>query len=403
MHGEMGRWARLRHQTRELLYRLRTEGGTPGRTAAAVALGIFIGCTPLYGLHLPLCIIFARLLGLNRLKTYIAAHISTPVVLPFLLLGEIQVGRVLRGARLLPIRAGQLRQDFDFWHWRAWGGDLLVGSVVVGMVLAALFGLVTLLLLRRGRRPPEVEALIEETSHRYIEAGLLHTELVRGKLRHDPIYFWLLRSGLLPAHGRLLDLGCGRGIPFALLLAAGEQARRLAYPEGWPPPPHLDLHGIEGRRKVAAVAREALGSGATVETADLLSAPLPAARGVLLLDVLHYLGPREQEELLRRIAATLEPGGALLVREADAGAGLRFLSIRIGERLSSLLRGRWRQSFHYRSVRGWTAILTALGLAVERQDMGMGTPYANVLLRAVQPAPAQEETAALAPGLRAKR
>ena len=130
--------------------------------------------------------------------------------------------------------------------------------------------------------------------------------------------------------------------------------------------------------------------------------PRPA-RGVLLLDVLHYLGPREQEELLRRIAATLEPGGALLVREADAGAGLRFLSIRIGERLSSLLRGRWRQSFHYRSVRGWTAILTALGLAVERQDMGMGTPYANVLLRAVQPAPAQEETAALAPGLRAKR
>jgi uncharacterized protein (DUF2062 family)/trans-aconitate methyltransferase len=384
-----GRWDQLRHRLRELLYRLRVEGGTPGQQAAAVALGIFIGCTPLYGLHLPLCIIFARLLGLNRLKTYIAAHISTPVLLPFLLFAEIQVGRLLRGAQPLSIRPGQMKQDFDFWHWRAWGGDLLVGSVVLGAALAALFGLITLLLLWRGRRPPEVEALIEQTAHRYIEAGLLHTEFVRGKLRHDPLYFWLLHSGLLPARGLLLDLGCGRGILLSLLVTAGEQAARGEYPKTWPPPPCPALRAIEGRSKIAQVARQALGNHATVESADLRGAELPAASGILLFDVLHYLPPPDQERLLARIAAALEPGALLLVREADADAGWRFHAVRFTERLSALLRalfrrGPWPQPLHYRSARAWHHLLVSLGFDVEREDMGMGTPYANVLLRAVR-------------------
>lgn len=387
-----GRWEELRYKVRELLYRLRVEGGTPGQQAAAVALGIFIGCTPLYGAHWVLCVLFARLFRLNLLTTYIAAHISTPILLPFLLLAEIQTGRLLRGARPLSIHPGQIRKDFDFWHWQAWGGDLLVGSVVLGALLAALFALLTWWLLRRGRRPPEVEALIEKTSHRYIAAGLMHTEFVRGKLRHDPLYFWLLRSGLLPSRGRLLDLGCGRGILLSLLVTAGEQAARGDYPKTWAPPPRPELHAIEGRPHVAQVARQALAGSAVVESADLRSAPLPAASGVLLFDVLHYLAPGDQEDLLRRIAVALEPGGILLVREADAGAGWRFRAVRLSERLSALLRGLfrrgpWPQRFHYRSARAWDHLLSLLGFDVAREDMGMGTPYANVLLRAVRGGP----------------
>src|SRR6185436_3111688 len=42
---------------RELLYRLRTEGGSPPRLAISVALGVFIGCLPLYGIHFLLCFV----------------------------------------------------------------------------------------------------------------------------------------------------------------------------------------------------------------------------------------------------------------------------------------------------------------------------------------------------------
>jgi uncharacterized protein (DUF2062 family)/2-polyprenyl-3-methyl-5-hydroxy-6-metoxy-1,4-benzoquinol methylase len=383
----------VKHRLRELLYRLRVEGGTPGQQAAAVALGMFIGCTPLYGLHLPLCFLCARWLGLNRVKTYIAAHISTPVLMPFLLFFEVQTGKLVRGKPLLSIRPSQVpeRWHWDaahlaFWHWKSWL-DLLVGSLVLGIVLAAVCALVTYLLLRRGQRPPEVEALIEATAHRYLDAGLVQCEIVRGKLRHDPVYFALLRDGALPCSGRLLDLGCGRGIALALLTAAADQRARAAYPEGWQPPPELQLSGIDVAEDAARVARAGLNGCAAIETADLLSTPLPPADAILLIDVLHYLPPEDQRRLLSRVAGALPPGGLLLVREADAAAGWRFHAIRLSERLMALCRRdwrQWRQGFHYRSQADWISLLTARGLLAKVGPMGMGTPYANVLIAAVR-------------------
>ena len=390
---------RVKRRWRELLYRLRFEGETPARQAGAVALGLFIGCSPLYGLHLPLCILFARLCGVNRVKTYIAAHISTPVLMPFLLFAELQVGRLVRGKPPLSLRPSQIRSrwhwgatnphlDFwhTWWHWRSWL-DLAVGSLVLGVVLAAVLGLVTYVLLRRSRRAPAVESLIEETSHRYLDAGMIHCEMVRGKLRHDPVYFALLRQGDLPCSGRLLDLGCGRGIALALLAAARDQAARGAYPEDWPPPPALQLAGVERAAHRAAVAKAGLQGRAAVETADLLVADLPRADAILLIDVLHYMPRRQQEQLLAKVAASLPAGGVLLLREADAAAGWRFLAICASERLMSLLRGDWRQwrkGFHYRRQAGWISLLADLGFSARVDPMGMGTPYANVLIHAVR-------------------
>ncbi|HSS50274.1 MAG TPA: methyltransferase domain-containing protein [Thermoanaerobaculia bacterium] len=112
----------------------------------------------------------------------------------------------------------------------------------------------------------------------------------------------------------------------------------------------------------------------------LYTAELPTATVILLLDVLHYLAPADQEALLSRAAAALAPGGILLMRDADAGGGWRFTATRLQERFSSLLRGHLRPRFHYRSAAQWQEMLSRLGLAVDVQPMGMGTPYANVLL-----------------------
>src|SRR4051794_22674887 len=81
---------------RSVFYDLRTEGSGTGREAAAIGLGIFIGCLPLYGLHLALCWLVGWGLKLNRLKLYLAAHVSNPLFAPTLVFVEIQIGAWLR-------------------------------------------------------------------------------------------------------------------------------------------------------------------------------------------------------------------------------------------------------------------------------------------------------------------
>ncbi|HEY0781143.1 MAG TPA: hypothetical protein VGE98_01710, partial [Thermoanaerobaculia bacterium] len=90
----------------------------------------------------------------------------------------------------------------------------------------------------------------------------------------------------------------------------------------------------------------------------------------------------EQEALLAKAVAALNPGGLLLLREADAAAGFRFFAIRLAERLSALFRRDLSQRFAYRSAAEWKRLLEELGLTIEVEPMGHGTPYANVLIRA---------------------
>jgi uncharacterized protein (DUF2062 family)/SAM-dependent methyltransferase len=369
---------RFTKSLRDVLYKLRTEGTSPEKQAGAVAAGVLIGCSPFYGLHLALCLLFARLFRLNPALTYLAAHVSLPGLWPLLVLAELETGRRLRGQSFVHVRVADLKN----LGLRQVGGDLLLGSAVIGGLLALALGFLTFWAARRRQLRPEIEGLIEGAAKAYLDSGLLHWEFVRGKLRHDPLYFNLLRRGFLPPEGRLLDLGCGRGILFALLLAARERAEQGQYPEGWAPPPRLSLHGIEDRPKTAGVARQALAGEAEIETADLRTAELPSADAVLLLDVLHYLPAADQEVLLAKAAAALEPGGILLLREADSAAGWRFTATRSQERLSALIRRDWRQRFHYRSATEWERLLQDLGLTVDTHPMGMGTPYANVLLAA---------------------
>jgi SAM-dependent methyltransferase len=282
------------------------------------------------------------------------------------------------------------------------GADLLVGALAVGTTLGLLGALIAYRAAVSARRHPEIEALIAAASRRYLDCGMFAWEFVRGKLRHDPLYFGVVGRGLVATvgaaeakdlkdgkdckdvegedgeRGVVLDLGCGRGILFSLILAVHEIGAR---PPGWGPTPRgLRLIGFEGRPKIAAQARKALGEEAEISSVDLATAELPRCRVALLLDVLHYLPAGAQENLLDRVAAALEPGGTLLLRDADAEGGGRYWATRVQERLAALARGDFRRRFHYRSAREWRGMLEARGLVTETAPLSEGTPYANVLV-----------------------
>jgi uncharacterized protein (DUF2062 family)/trans-aconitate methyltransferase len=370
---------RLGRALAELHYRLRTEHDAPGRHACAIGVGAFLGCLPLYGAHLALCWVVGRWLRLNRLNMYLAAHLNNPLTAPVLVMASLAVGhRLARGAwpRLGP---GGLRASTvaDL------GGFLALGSVGVGLLVGLVAAALAFLVGRGAPRDAPWQRLAEATAKRYFECGVFHWEFARGKLRGDPLYREIV-SRLAPTlGGRIVDLGCGRGLVLALLdMARTEPAGRYFQVGVRPESDPVELVGVELRPRLAAVARQALGERVRIEVADLTAWSPPEADAFLLLDVLHYLKSDAQVVVLARLAAALRPGGQLLVREADSARPLRFFLTRSGERLAALARGHWRQRFHYRSAAAWAHLLASQGLETTTSPLWRRTPFANVLIGA---------------------
>jgi SAM-dependent methyltransferase len=216
----------------------------------------------------------------------------------------------------------------------------------------------------------------------YLGAGFYYWQFARGKVGLDPVFFMLLRRGLLPGRGRLLDVGCGQAVLLSLLIAAREQYRRGDWPRDWPAPPlDLDLFGIDLRQDRVRAARRALEGRAHIALRDAREAEFPRCTAIVMLDLMLYLREAQQDRLLEKAASALDPGGVLLLREADAGAGPAFGVTRWSERIASAARGDFSPRC-YRSASRWVAVLEGLGLAVDSEPMSQGTPFANVLFTA---------------------
>jgi SAM-dependent methyltransferase len=379
---------------KRLVHLLRTEGDTPARQSAAVGIGVFIGCLPLYGLHLPLCLAACHLGRLNRIKMYLAANISNPAFAPLLLFLSVQLGAVVRTGRPYELSLAALSEAGP---WR-FGQDLLVGSVIVGTLLGMAGAAVAWAIARVSER---TDALFEAAADRYLPASITAWEFARNKLKADPAYGWIMMSVALPREGRLVDVGCGQGLLLAALATAHRWQHESRWPPHWPVPSRYELTGIELRPRAAALARGALGTDATIVHGDLRAVAFEPADVIVMMDVLHLLPASAQETLLARAARALRPGGVLLVREADRGAGWRFRAVQIGNRITALVRRNWRQRFAFRSEAEWRALLASLGLDVERVPLARGPVFGNVLLIARLDRSMQDQH--VAPGLQSRR
>ena len=229
--------------------------------------------------------------------------------------------------------------------------------------------------------------LLERAARPYRTAGLHPWFFARGKLGHDPVFAGLLRLGLIPNGTRLLDLGCGQGLLAALLLAAEAHTRDIDWPAHWADAPRgvtvrgIDFVARDVRRAQCAVKAAGAGTArARIEHADIRNADFGAADLVLLLDVLHYLDWGGQRQVLERARDCLAPAGTLLLRVADANAGLRFRFGRFVNAAVLIGRGLRGAQLCCRPLAQWQQLLTALGFSVQTLPMHAGTPFANLLL-----------------------
>ncbi len=227
--------------------------------------------------------------------------------------------------------------------------------------------------------------LLRRAASRYRDAGVGPFVFATLKLRTDPVYGEIIRQGILPPEGRVLDLGCGQALALSVIRAAQDLHRTTGFPPEWPAPPReLELHGFERRSRQVRIALQALSDEAHIHAADLREATLPRCNAVMALDVLHYLAPPDQDALLEKMGRAVDDTGTIVIREVDAGAGFGFETVRASERLRSALRGQGRQSLHYRGAGEWKEAVARLGFVTTVQAMAGRFPFANVLIRGVR-------------------
>jgi uncharacterized protein (DUF2062 family) len=334
-------------------------GGSPFELGVSVAIGLFVGCLPLYGLHFPLVLLACWPFGLDVVAAYLAAQISNPWFAPFLVALEARIGALVLGRRtprLEELGVGQLGELFEC---------ALVGGLALGVALGLVGGTVTWFVASRARRT--VSRPFEHTLRRYSGQSRADRWYVDIKLRTDPVVEQLSELGPL---GRTIDAGGGRG-QIGLWLLDQEK-----------------LSGLEGfdpdTRKVD-VARSAAGADATYTVGDLqhFLPGLGQADTVLLIDVLHYLEPGEQRAALSRVRSWLAPRGRLIVREVDARPGLRSAFTRGLERLATAVGyNRATRPLGFRPLRELVSELESLGFRCELVGDSAGTPFDNALILA---------------------
>ena len=218
----------------------------------------------------------------------------------------------------------------------------------------------------------------------YRRVGRFAWGFARGKLGRDPVFRALLERGDLPAHARVLDIGCGQGLLASLLAAIDTLVRRGGWPSNWPAAPvGASFTGIELMPRDVARAERALATLAPAPKlvcGDMCQVDLPASDVVVILDVLHYVDHGAQDALLGRVRQALSPRGRLLLRVGDAGRRRAFAVSQWVDRVVTLTRGHRVAPTHGRRLAEWTGMLRSLGFTVHTAPMSQGTPFANVLL-----------------------
>ena len=168
----------------------------------------------------------------------------------------------------------------------------------------------------------------------------------------------------LPSHGRVLDIGCGFGL-FSLYFASTR--------------PGLDLRGFDVNRNRILTARSAA-KQLDVRNVEYDVRDAREYRrddqfdAAYMLDLLHHIPESAAEPLLRAVAASLNPGGVLLVKDVDTRPAYKRMFTRVLDLAMDP-----HAPVHYWPAPKLQAMLESLGFSVYRHKMIDVLPYPHVL------------------------
>jgi uncharacterized protein (DUF2062 family)/SAM-dependent methyltransferase len=346
----------------------RLRGGelTAARAAASVAVGLAIGVTPLWGVHLLLVLAVCLPLKLDAPVAYLAANISIPIFAPFLTMAELEIGSFLLTGQALPMSLALLRAHGAGFFVK----EMAVGTLVFSPAVAFVGGGLTYFAVRffRPSAPAarsDLDLALDRVASRYAESGSKPAYYyVRSKLAGDPIARRVADLGALEDLGVVIDAGCGRGQLGVLLLEQKLAERVMGF--DW------------DAKKVEFATRAASGLAASFRAGDLREPLAEPGDTALLVDVLHYLETDEQRTVLQNVARAARR--TVIVRELDPDRGWRSKVTRLQEGLTTGAGYNRGARVNVRPIAELAGVLEAEGFSVEVTPCWGSTPFSNVLL-----------------------
>ncbi len=175
--------------------------------------------------------------------------------------------------------------------------------------------------------------MAQEGTGRYYRKKLVLNYIFKG-----PVLEWYLRikmriekyyqpyNELVPREGEILDLGCGYGF-MSYMLSFTAPLRKIT--------------GVDHDAEKIRVAANCISKNENLDfiCEDITHYSFGNKDAILLSDVLHYLPQTSQEELLSRCIEKLNPGGMILVRDADSKEEKRHKRTRLTEVFSTRVVG----------------------------------------------------------------
>jgi 2-polyprenyl-3-methyl-5-hydroxy-6-metoxy-1,4-benzoquinol methylase len=189
---------------------------------------------------------------------------------------------------------------------------------------------------------------------------------VPSKLATDPVY-GAVASELQGSSLPVLDIGCGIGLLTHYLRECGHGVPMTGF-------------DYDGRKIASARAMSAGMSDVNFSVGDA-RCDLPVHQGhVVILDILQFFAPEEQETLLRETAARVARDGKLIIRSALRDESWRYRATVFGDWLAKATH--WMKSgpVAYPTAEQFQRVLGEAGLRVTIAPLWGGTPFNSHLI-----------------------
>lgn len=112
--------------------------------AFSIALGVFIGLSPVWGFQTFLAISLAVVFKLNKVLTFVSSNISFPPFIPFIIAGSLFIG-----APFVDGKTNFLKHDLSFELVKDHLLQYVIGSMILATSVSAILGIGSYVLLNK--------------------------------------------------------------------------------------------------------------------------------------------------------------------------------------------------------------------------------------------------------------